>query len=90
MLVVITELASNDFKHIAHYTFENFGYKQAKEYLMKLNSVVQDLLAFPNLGKQTLFENNSVFSMAVERHVIIYIVTNIELIVIRILPFRKD
>ncbi|MEI6728857.1 MAG: type II toxin-antitoxin system RelE/ParE family toxin [bacterium] len=90
MLVVITELASNDIKDIAHYTFENFGYNKANEYLMKLNSVIQDLLVFPNLGKQTLFENNSVFSMTVDGHVIIYIATNTEIIVIRILPFRKD
>jgi len=86
--VVRSPLAENDLLNIWQYSYEKWGANKAGEYLLQLNSGMQELANNPLLGKSREIVRPSYRSIQINRHVIYYKVQNDVIDIIRVLHER--
>lgn len=68
----LSEEAQNDLKEIRRYTSENWGNKQARQYLIELTANFENLSKSPKLGRTREEIDKDLRSFPVSRHIVFY------------------
>ena len=81
----LTEVADNDLENIYEYSFREFGFLKAEDYLNGFHYLFQQLTRFPNEGilRSDLIRN--IRSIPYQSHVIFYFVQAESILIARIL-----
>ncbi|WP_040726107.1 type II toxin-antitoxin system RelE/ParE family toxin [Thiomicrorhabdus sp. Kp2] len=88
--LVVAPVAQSDIFGIFNYTLENWGEKQAQNYLMILKKALQALRERPLKGKVRPDLNSNIRSIIVEKHIVYYRQQEKVLEIVRILHGRQD
>ena len=88
--LALTELARGDLEDILAYTLKSWGDDQRVIYRTAIDRVLRDLLAFPMLGAAREDLAPGCRMHRVREHLVIYRVTEQELVVLRIVHRRTD
>ena len=86
--VVKTPLAENDLIQIWHYSYNKWGADKAVEYLLQLDSGMQELIKNPLLGKSRDIVRTGYRSIQINRHVIYYRIDEDVIDIMRVLHER--
>ena len=88
--LVLAPAAQSDLKEIYRYTLENWGIKQAQNYLNHLKQSFKALLKNPGLGRERIELGQNVRAINCQKHIIFYRHIKTELQIIRVLHGRQD
>jgi toxin ParE1/3/4 len=89
MNFILAPSATRDLDRLSQYFLETNV--EAGERLFKaLNQKFYNLTQFPNLGKRYSHLNPEIRGLLVEKHIIFYRVTNVEVEIVRIVDGRQD
>lgn len=86
----LTLEARDDLREILRYSLRAWGRGQRCAYKTRILDALRELARYPGLGRERHGLGKDVRSFPVGRHVIIYLATDDELIVLRILHTRMD
>lgn len=88
-VLVINELAQDDYLEILKQSVRSWGREQAAQYKEALDAAMERLLAFPDMGRATpeLFDDG--YRMLARRHIIYYTFTDRVVTIHRILHERR-
>ncbi|EEJ8283260.1 type II toxin-antitoxin system RelE/ParE family toxin [Salmonella enterica] len=87
--VKLTPKASQDLEDIWHYGCQHFAEQQADRYINQLSDIFQVMSAH-NIGTPHPELGEYIFALPVERHMIYFLQTDTEIIIIRILSQHRD
>ncbi|QFI19800.1 type II toxin-antitoxin system RelE/ParE family toxin (plasmid) [Klebsiella aerogenes] len=87
--VKITPKASQDLEDIWYYGQHHFGEQQADRYINQISDIFQVISAH-NIGTPRPELGEYIFALPVERHMIYFLQTDTEIIIIRILSQHQD
>ncbi len=83
-----SQQAKNDLKEIYFYTLNKWGSDKAVDYLMQIDTGLQELINNPMLGKSRDYIRDGYRSVQINRHVIFYRVQKTEIFIVRVLHER--
>ena len=86
----LSPLAKDDLRAIAEYTIQTWGNNQADIYLDKIDHALQTIQDNPNIGRVRTDISDRHRSLLIEKHLLVYIVQDAEIIVSRILHHSRD
>ncbi|EAM2857318.1 type II toxin-antitoxin system RelE/ParE family toxin [Salmonella enterica] len=87
--VKLTPKASQDLEDIWYYGHHHFGEEQADRYINKISDIFQ-VMSDHNIGTPRPELGEYTFALPVERHMIYFLQTDTEIIIIRILSQHQD
>ncbi|KYG77243.1 plasmid stabilization protein [Roseivirga spongicola] len=87
---VLSVPADQDLEDIFDYTKQEFGEKQAVEYLIELEELFIQLLANPELGRERNEIKQDLRSMVKNAHVVFYHIMDDHIRVVRVLHGSRD
>jgi toxin ParE1/3/4 len=85
-----TPEADADIESLLQYTIQVWGEQQMRTYARPLFDVIDQLAAFPGIGKRRNDLGLGLMSQPAGQHVIIYRATDNELIIVRIIHGQRD
>lgn len=88
-IVKLTPAAEDDLEGIWHYSYHHFGEIQADRYVEHLSDVLH-ILGNNNIGTPRPELGTDFFALPFERHILYFLQTAREIIVIRILSQNQD
>ncbi|CAN8140865.1 Toxin [uncultured Thiomicrorhabdus sp.] len=88
--LVLAPVAESDLKEIYRYTVENWGNKQAQDYLVHIKQSFKTLLNNPSIGRERNELGQNVRGINCKSHIIFYRHIKTELQIIRVLHGRQD
>ena len=86
----LTPEAADDLRDLLQYSLETWGQRQRDTYRALIHRALRDLARFPDLGRGRDELAPGLRSHPVGQHVVIYAVSDKELVVVRILHGRRD
>ena len=86
----LTPVAKSDLLGIWNYTLETWGKKQAENYLLNIESKLEQLADSPGLGIQRSEIGHGYYSFPVGKHIIFYLQSGSHIDIIGILHGRMD
>ncbi|EAM8012525.1 type II toxin-antitoxin system RelE/ParE family toxin [Salmonella enterica subsp. enterica] len=87
--VKLTPKASQDLEDIWYYGYHHFGEEQADRYINQLSGIFQ-VMSDHNIGTPRPELGEYIFALPVERHMLYFLQTDTEIIIIRILSQHQD
>ncbi|MBC6504686.1 type II toxin-antitoxin system RelE/ParE family toxin [Citrobacter freundii] len=87
--VKLTPKASQDLEDIWYYGYHHFGEEQADRYINQLSGIFQ-VISDHNIGTPRPELGEYIFALPVERHMLYFLQTDTEIIIIRILSRHQD
>ncbi|MGR7464182.1 type II toxin-antitoxin system RelE/ParE family toxin [Klebsiella aerogenes] len=87
--VKLTPRASHDLEDIWHYGSRHFGEEQADNYLNHLSDIFQ-IISQNKIGTARPELGEHIHALPFERHMIYFLQTNTEIVIIRILSQHQD
>ncbi|EDM7409295.1 type II toxin-antitoxin system RelE/ParE family toxin [Salmonella enterica subsp. enterica serovar Sandiego] len=88
-IVKLTPKASRDLEDIWYYGYHHFGEPQADKYINQISGIFQ-VLSENNIGTPRPELGEHIRALPVERHIIYFLLTDHDIIVIRILSQHQD
>ncbi|MFW5499858.1 MULTISPECIES: type II toxin-antitoxin system RelE/ParE family toxin [unclassified Maridesulfovibrio] len=85
-----TPAAKEHLKGIWKYSFETWGEAKADSYLMDIDARLKNLLANPNLGRSRPEIKFGYHSIAVNKHIVFYLISETHIDIIGVLHQRMD
>jgi toxin ParE1/3/4 len=81
----LSEFADSDLEDIYEYSFAEFGFMQAEDYLEGVHNLFEQLTLFPNEGilRKDIAEN--IRSIPYQSHIVFYLIYEKSILIIRIL-----
>ena len=86
----MTPEAADDLRDVLQYSLEMWGQRQRNTYQALIVRALRDLARFPGLGRTRDELGPGLRSHPVGQHVVIYAVSDEDLIVVRVLHSRRD
>lgn len=83
--IKLKPLVEQDLVNIWRYTYENWGERQAEQYLDELDSAILNLAEQPYICRDRLEFSPPVRILHIAHHIVIYQVNDNELLIIRVL-----
>ncbi|MFP2423384.1 type II toxin-antitoxin system RelE/ParE family toxin [Pseudescherichia vulneris] len=87
--VKLTPKASQDLEDIWYYGCHHFGERQADRYINQISLIFQ-VISDHNIGTPRPELGEYIFALPVERHMLYFLQTDNEIIIIRILSQHQD
>ena len=87
--VKLTPKASQDLEDIWYYGYHRFGEEQADRYINQLSGIFQ-VMSENNIGTPRPELGEYICALPVERHMIYFLQTDTDIIIIRILSQHQD
>ncbi|EHN93521.1 type II toxin-antitoxin system RelE/ParE family toxin [Escherichia coli] len=87
--IKLTPKASQDLEDIWYYGYHHFGEEQADRYINQLSGIFQ-VMSNHNIGTPRPELGEYIFALPVERHMLYFLQTDTEIIIIRILSQHQD
>lgn len=87
--VKLTPKASQDLEDIWYYGYHHFGEEQADRYINQISYIFQ-VMSDHNIGTLRPELGEYIFSLPVERHMLYFLQTDTEIIIIRILSQHQE
>ncbi|ELF1294349.1 type II toxin-antitoxin system RelE/ParE family toxin [Salmonella enterica] len=87
--VKLTPKASQDLEEIWYYGYYHFGEEQADKYVNQISDIFQ-VMSDHNIGTPRPELGNYICALPVERHMIYFLQTDTEIVIIRILSQHQD
>lgn len=87
--VKLTPKASQDLEDIWYYGYHHFGEEQADRYINQISGIFQ-VMSENNIGTSRPELGEYICALPVERHMIYFLQTDTEIIIIRILSQHQD
>lgn len=87
--VKLTPKASQDLEDIWYYGYHHFGEEQADKYINQISNIFQ-IVSDHNIGTPRPELVEYIFALPVERHMIYFLQTDTEIVIIRILSQHQD
>lgn len=87
---LLSNEADADLVEIFAYTEDEHSFKQAVKYLSDLDSLFEQLVKTPNLGRERKEIKKNVFSIAEQQHTVFYQIQKDHILIARVLHGRKD
>ncbi|MBB7356172.1 type II toxin-antitoxin system RelE/ParE family toxin [Escherichia coli] len=87
--VKLTPKASQDLEDIWYYGYQHFGEEQADRYISKISGIFQ-VMSDNNIGTPRPELGEYICALPVERHMLYFLQTDYDIIVIRILSQHQD
>lgn len=87
--VKLTPKASQDLEDIWYYGYQHFGEEQADRYISKISGIFQ-VVSDNNIGTPRPELGEYICALPVERHMLYFLQTDYDIIVIRILSQHQD
>ena len=87
--VKLTPKASQDLENIWHYGYHHFGEAQADRYINQISDIFQ-VMSDHNIGTPRPELGEYICALPIERHMIYFLQTDTEIIIIRILSQLQD
>ncbi|EKZ2353189.1 type II toxin-antitoxin system RelE/ParE family toxin [Salmonella enterica] len=87
--VKLTPKASQDLEDIWYYGYHHFGEGQADKYINQISDIFQ-VMSDHNIGTLRPELGEYIFALPVERHMIYFLQTDTEIVIIRILSQHQD
>ncbi|MBD3126262.1 MULTISPECIES: type II toxin-antitoxin system RelE/ParE family toxin [Citrobacter] len=87
--VKLTPKASQDLEDIWYYGYHHSGEKQADKYINQISDIFQ-VMSDHNIGTPRPELGEYIFALPVERHMIFFLQTDTEIIIIRILSQHQN
>ncbi|EHT2943739.1 type II toxin-antitoxin system RelE/ParE family toxin [Escherichia coli] len=87
--VKLTPKASQDLEDIWYYGYHHFGEEQADKYINQISDFFQ-LISNHNIGTPRSELGEYICALPVERHMIYFLQTDTEIVIIRILSQYQD
>ncbi|EFK4424347.1 type II toxin-antitoxin system RelE/ParE family toxin [Escherichia coli] len=87
--VKLTPKASQDLEDIWYYGCSHFGEDQADKYINQISDIFQ-VMSDHNIGTPRPELGEYIFALSVERHMLYFLQTDTEIIIIRILIQHQD
>ena len=87
--VKLTPKASQDLEDIWYYSYRQFGEEQADRYINQVSRIFQ-VLSENNIGTPRPELGEHICALPVERHMIYFLQTDYDVIVIRVLNQHQD
>ncbi|EHT04831.1 type II toxin-antitoxin system RelE/ParE family toxin [Klebsiella oxytoca] len=87
--VKLTPKASQDLENIWYYGYPHFGEEQADRYINQISGIFL-VLSDHNIGTPRPELGESIFALRVERHMLYFLQTDTEIIIIHILSQHQD
>jgi len=88
-IVKLTPKASQDLEDIWYYGYHHFGEMQADRYINQISGIFQ-VMSDHNIGTPRSELGEYIFALPVERHMLYFLQTDTEIIIIRILSQHQD
>ncbi|MGH2614809.1 MAG: type II toxin-antitoxin system RelE/ParE family toxin [Thermomicrobiales bacterium] len=88
--LVLTSEARSDLRDAVVFSEQRWGKSQRREYERSIASALDALATFPHLGRSRPDYGRAFYSFPVRQHVIVYQVTETDIIVVRLLHVRRD
>jgi len=85
----LTPRATEDLENLWFYSQEQFGLLKADEYIGRISGIFE-LIATHEVGIKRPELGDSLYSLPVEKHVVFFLVSELVIIVIRILNQSQD
>ncbi|WP_312389017.1 type II toxin-antitoxin system RelE/ParE family toxin [Chryseobacterium sp.] len=89
-IYILSEIADKDLEDIFDYTLDEFGFDQAKRYLLELEKNFQNLLLNPQLGKKRDEIKKGLYSLPKDNHIIFYRILQNHIKIIRVLHGSRE
>ncbi|EAM1290039.1 type II toxin-antitoxin system RelE/ParE family toxin [Salmonella enterica] len=87
--VKLTPKASQDLEDIWYYGYHNFGEEQADKYVNQISGIFP-VMSDHNIGTLRPELGEYICALPVERHMIYFLQTDTEIVIIRILSHHQD
>ncbi|HAT2828797.1 TPA: type II toxin-antitoxin system RelE/ParE family toxin [Klebsiella oxytoca] len=87
--VKLTPKASQDLEDIWYYGYHHFGEEQADRYINQISDIFQ-VISDHNIGTPRPELGEYISALPVERHMLYFLQTDTEIIIIRILSQHQD
>lgn len=87
--VKLTPKASQDLEDIWYYGYHHFGEEQADKYINQISDIFQ-VVSDHNIGTPRPQLGEYICALPVERHMIYFLQTDTEIVIIRILSQHQD
>jgi len=86
--IIKSNLAKNDLKEIYRYSFHKWGNDKAVEYLLQIDSALEELISNPQLGRTQDNIRQGYRSLQSDKHVAYYRVDGENIYIVRVLHER--
>lgn len=87
--VKLTPKASQDLEDIWYYGYHHFGEEQANRYINQISCIFQ-VMSDNNIGTPRPELGEYICALPIERHMLYFLQTDTEIIIIRILSQQQD
>ncbi|EKB5678727.1 type II toxin-antitoxin system RelE/ParE family toxin [Salmonella enterica] len=87
--VKLTPKASQDLEDIWYYGYHHFGEEQADKYINQISGIFQ-VMSDNNIGTPRPELGEYICALPVERHMVYFLQTDTEIVIIRILSQHQD